>query len=328
MSTIRSCFHVSSEAEISIEVDPRTVTRDSLQDLRELGFNRISFGVQDLDPKVQEAVRRRQSEAMTVETYLLARELGFGGINVDLIYGLPLQTRASFGKTAETLMGLKPDRISLFSYARLPWLKLHQKAIREEDLPSTEEKFQIYVEARERFLQSGYVAIGMDHFARPEDPIAIAYREGRLTRNFQGYSVKKAEDMLGFGMSSIGFIEGAFFQNVKTIEEYQGRIREGRSPIFRGFVLSQEDLLRQWVIQEWMCRMGIQKSEFESLFNVPFDRHFASLQDSIASAKREGLIDEDSDRIWALPLGQLFIRLVASIFDAYFKPSDHFSRVV
>ncbi len=263
MNALRTRFILSDE--IAIEVDPRTVFVDEgkkLEALRALGFNRISFGVQDLDPRVQEAVKRRQSEEMTVSTYQHARKLGFDGINIDLIYGLPLQTVESFRKTAEKLCELKPDRISFFSYAKVPWLKSHQKAIREEDLPSDEEKFQIYVEARQLFLDAGYVAIGMDHFALESDSLAIAFKEGTLYRNFQGYSVQKAEDLLGLGVTSIGFMAGAFLQNAKTIDEYSSRVSQEMLPVFRGFVLKPEDVLRRWVIQEIMCNAKVVKKEF------------------------------------------------------------------
>ncbi|HEV7737871.1 MAG TPA: oxygen-independent coproporphyrinogen III oxidase, partial [Chlamydiales bacterium] len=250
MFALRQRFLFEESAEISIEVDPRTVYADQahkLAVLKMLGFNRISFGVQDLDPKVQEAVKRRQSEEMTLTTFAHAKKLGFQGINIDLIYGLPLQTPESFRRTADILSDLKPDRISLFSYAKVPWLKPHQNAIREEDLPSSLEKFQIYAETRRTFMEAGFVAIGMDHFALPEDSMAAAYREEKLTRNFQGYSVEAAEDMLGLGVSSIGYMSGVYLQNVKTLEEYESRIMNGRLPVLRGFALKSEDLLRRWV---------------------------------------------------------------------------------
>lgn len=316
MQTLRHYFLFASDAELSIEIDPRTVFGDQgekLTALRQLGFNRVSFGVQDLDPEVQEAVKRRQSEEMTVTTVLLARELGFEGINVDLIYGLPLQTVEKFRRTAARLIELRPDRIAFFSYAKVPWLKEHQKAIREEDLPSTEEKFQIYVEARETFIQGGYAAIGMDHFSLEEDSIAKAYREGKLYRNFQGYSVEKAEDMIGLGVTAIGYVEGAFLQNVKTIEEYGHRISNGMLPVMRGFELGPEDLLRRWVIQQLMCRFEVDKKLFQSQFGKEFDSHFAKERKGIDPE----LAEENSETLRATETGRLFIRLVASAFDAY-----------
>ncbi len=330
MSVLRDRFIFAEDAEISIEVDPRTVFADEakkLTTLRHLGFNRVSFGVQDLDPRVQEAVKRRQSEEMTFSTYAHARKLGFSGINIDLIYGLPLQTPASFRKTAEALTHLKPDRISLFSYAKVPWMKPHQKAIREEDLPSAVDKFQIYAETRRTFMEAGYVAIGMDHFALPDDSIAIAYGNGKLMRNFQGYSVEAAEDLLGLGMSSIGFMSGTYLQNVKTLEEYEARLTEGQLPILRGFVLGPDDLLRKWVIHQIMCRFRLDKGAFEERFGVPFDSYFALEKQALNQLVEEGLVEETQEEIRATPTGRLFIRLVAVVFDRY-AGVGQFSRAI
>jgi oxygen-independent coproporphyrinogen-3 oxidase len=325
MEALQRQFIFSEDAEISIEIDPRTVFADEgkkLVHLKKLGFNRVSFGVQDLDPKVQEAVKRRQSEEMTVETYRHARALGFEGINIDLIYGLPLQTAVSFRKTAEKMIDLRPDRIAFFSYARVPWLKSHQKAIPDEDLPSEVEKFQIYVESRQAFMEGGYAAIGMDHFALEGDSMAIAYREGNLTRNFQGYTVQKAEDLWGLGLSSIGFLEGAFFQNVKMLEEYESRISQRKLPVFRGAVLSSDDLLRKRVIQDLMCRFKVDKRA------ISFDELFAKERPKLEQLKSEGLAEEDETQFRATPLGRLFIRLVASAFDAYLTEQGQFSRAI
>ncbi len=325
MEAIQKRFYFSEDAEISIEIDPRTVFADKgkkLVHLKNLGFNRVSFGVQDLDSAVQEAVKRRQTEEMTVETYLHARALGFKGINIDLIYGLPLQTATSFRKTAETMIGIKPDRIAFFSYAKVPWLKNHQKAIPDESLPSEAEKFQIYVETREAFMKSGYTAIGMDHFALDGDSLAVAYRKGNLYRNFQGYSVQKAEDLLGLGLSSIGYLEGAFLQNVKTLEEYASRISLGKLPVFRGIVLSPNDLCRRQVIQDLMCRFKVDKR------SSSFDILFAKERPKLEQLKNEGLVEEDEHEFRATPLGRLFIRLVASAFDAYLTEQGHFSRAI
>ena len=325
LSALHRQFTFTKDAELSIEIDPRTVFADEgkkLVHLKTLGFNRVSFGVQDLDPRVQEAVKRRQTEEMTVETYHHARALGFDGINIDLIYGLPLQTAESFRKTAEKLTALRPDRIAFFSYAKVPWLKSHQKAIAEADLPSEVEKFQIYVEARATFMKGGYTAIGMDHFALESDSMAKAYCEGNLYRNFQGYSVKKAENLLGLGITSIGFMEGAFLQNVKTIEEYQARIEAGRLPIFRGVELSPSDLLRRQVIQDLMCNFKVDKSAYS------FDETFAKERPRLEQLKKEGLAEEDEFEFRASPLGRLFIRIIASVFDEYLHDAGQFSRAI
>lgn len=303
MNKIHEHFIFSDDAEISIEVDPRTVYADQgrkLSYLRQLGFNRVSFGVQDLDPKVQEAVRRRQSEEMTVSTYYKARELGFHGINIDLIYGLPHQTVERFAKTADKLVELKPDRIAFYSYAKIPWLKEHQKAIPDETLPSTEEKFRIYVDARARFMQGGYTAIGMDHFALADDPMAKAYFAKQLTRNFQGYAVQLAEDMLGFGLTAIGYLEKAYFQNIKDLEEYNAAVAKGDLPVAKGYVLNEDDLLRRQIILSLMCHFEV-------------DERYQSLATEI----QEGLIEKAGGKLVATPMGRLFIRNIASAFDAY-----------
>lgn len=316
MEKIESHFFLAPGAEISIEIDPRTVYADEgrkLATLKRLGFNRVSFGVQDLDPIVQEAVRRRQSEEMTVSTYYRARELGFEGINIDLIYGLPHQTVERFAKTAEKLIELKPDRIAFYSYAKIPWLKEHQKAIPDETLPSTEEKFRIYVDARARFMNNGYTAIGMDHFSLDSDPMKKAYEAKTLTRNFQGYSIQLAEDMIGFGLTAIGFIENSYFQNIKELEAYQMTIDKGQLPVARGYVLNEADILHRQIIQSLMCHFEIDKKY----------KYLADLE----PLKQEGLIEETSDQIKATPLGRLFIRIIASSFDSYLNKGQ-FSRAV
>lgn len=310
-------FYFAPDAEISIEIDPRTVYADGgrkLAHLKRLGFNRVSFGVQDLDPLVQEAVRRRQTEEMTVATYYKARELNFGGINIDLIYGLPFQTAKRFNRTAERLLELKPDRIAFYSYAKLPWLKKHQTAIPDETLPNTEEKFRIYVEARARFMHGGYTAIGMDHFALSSDPIAKAYFNRKLTRNFQGYSVQMAEDMLAFGVTAIGFLENSYFQNQKDLGVYQNQVAKGQIPVSLGYVLNEEDLLRKEAIQAWMCHFEMEKKRFG---------HLADLE----PLKKEGFVEEREEKFVATPLGRLFIRLIASAFDASLKNGQFSSAV-
>lgn len=317
LAKIHAHFLFTSDAEISIEVDPRTVYADQgkkLAALKRLGFNRISFGVQDLDPIVQEAIQRRQTEEMTLSTYAKARALGFEGINIDLIYGLPHQTVERFIKTADKLLAIKPDRIAFYSYAKIPWLKSHQKAIPDETLPSTEEKFRIYIEARARFMEGGYTAIGMDHFALPADSISKAYYAKTLTRNFQGYAVQLASDMIGFGLTAIGFIENTYLQNFKELETYQDAIAQNRLPIHRGYILKEEDIIRREAIQSWMCHFELDKQRYGHLANVN-------------PLKEEGLIVETEDKFIATPTGRLFIRNVASVFDAYLNKGQ-FSRAV
>lgn len=326
MEKLQQHFVWGKEGEISIEVDPRTVHADGgtkLTLLKQLGFNRVSFGVQDLDPVVQEAIRRRQSEEMTILTYEKARALGFEGINIDLIYGLPYQTVERFTKTIDRIIELKPDRIALYSYAKVPWLKEHQKAIPDETLPSTEEKFRIYVTARARLMQAGYLAIGMDHFSLAKDPMSKAYKTGKLTRNFQGYAVQLAEDMLGLGLTSIGFLENTYFQNIKDLAEYQECVASGKIPVHRGFGLSEDDLIRKWAIQSLMCRFELDKRQFKG----DFENYFSGIQETLKQLEGEGLITQTQEKITPTPLGRLFIRLVASAFDAYLNKGQY-SRAV
>ncbi|HXF28877.1 MAG TPA: oxygen-independent coproporphyrinogen III oxidase [Chlamydiales bacterium] len=325
---IRDCFEVDHTADISIEIDPRTVGEGTkLKFLQELGCNRVSFGVQDTDPKVQEAVRRRQSYEMTRDTYLLARKLQFQSINMDLIYGLPYQSVQTFRDTAEKIIEMKPDRIALFSYAKVPWLKPHQKAIDEATLPSTQEKFEIYLLARTLFCQAGYRQIGMDHFALEKDPLAEAYHAKTLHRNFQGYTTFRAEHMIGFGITSIGSVAGSFVQNVKELEQYYQAIDERRLPVHRGKTVSQEDRVRQWVILQIMCQFRIDKRLFFERFYLSFDVHFD--EEKKAALALAELVEDSADFFTVTSLGELFVRNVAACFDAYLqKGTTQFSKAV
>ncbi len=309
-------FDIDFSKEIAIEIDPRTVVEDDgakLKFLKELGFNRVSFGVQDTNEQVQEAVKRRQSYEMTKTTYEMARQLGFDGINIDLIYGLPYQTIETFHDTVAKMIAMRPDRISLFSYAKVPWLKPHQNAIKEETLPDASAKFQIYTEAREAFIQSGYVAIGMDHFALERDELSTCYHEKRLQRNFQGYAVQYAHDQIGFGVTAIGFVQNCYAQNIKKLPDYYAALDNNTLPIHLGKELSEDDKMRKWLIHTIMCRFELDKKEFEALWQRPFDFDVQELID-------DGLIEQTADKLLVTPLGELFIRLVAMQFDAYIKP--------
>lgn len=331
---IQDSFIFATECEISIEIDPRTVMEaegEKLRFLKELGFNRVSFGVQDTDPKVQEAVKRHQSLKMTEETYHLARTLGFEGINIDLIYGLPYQTPATFETTTTHILRMRPDRIALFSYAKVPWLKPHQNAMKEETLPTVEEKFEIYTQARRRFVDNGYVAIGMDHFALESDPMAWGYRNKALQRNFQGYSLHLAEEMLSFGITSIGFTGGAYIQNLKELTAYYAALDQDTLPIHRGLILSQEDHLRKWVIHTLMCNFALDKQQFEIRFHTPFDTHFKEELQKLPLLEEEGLVLNSSCHLEVTPLGELFIRNIAMVFDGYSVksgPTPKFSQSI
>jgi len=322
----------SQEIEMSIEIDPRNIIKDcgkKLGFLKRLGFNRVSFGVQDTDLQVQEAVRRRQTKQMTLQTFRWAKDLGFEGVNLDLIYGLPKQSKETFKKTVECILSMRPDRIALFSYAKVPWLKPHQKAIKEIDLPSQSEKFSIYRYARKAFVDNGYVPIGMDHFALPLDSLSKAFFAKSLDRNFQGYSLSVASDMIGLGMSSIGYIQGGYFQNERDIEAYQDKVLKKKLPIFRGYILNEDDHIRKWVIKKLMCDFEVDKLEFNSLFNKTFDQYFSNLDEKIKNLEEEGLVCFDGKRIVATKQGELFIRIIASTFDQYYEYKlNQYSRSV
>lgn len=316
---ISSSFSLEEGAEIAIEIDPRTATEEKLEGLKKLGFNRVSFGVQDLDTTVQKAIRRHQSKAVSQETFFLARALGFQGINCDLIYGLPHQTVKTFQKTVEEIILWRPDRIALFSFAYVPWLKPHQRALKEEMLPTTAEKFALYTHARTAFINAGYCAIGMDHFALPEDDLAISYQNRSLQRNFQGYTVKKAEELISFGVSSIGFTTNCYFQNAKDLPEYYAAIDKGRFPIVRGKLLTDEDRLRKWVIHTLMCQWAVDKKNFQKQFSYDFDAYFSSLKEPLNLFEQDELLINSEDKLQILPLGELFIRNIVSLFDAYLE---------
>ena len=316
---IRTSFDIDFSKEIAIEIDPRTASYEKLRFLQKIGFNRVSFGVQDTNWKVQEAVKRRQSLEMTLETYNMARALGFEGVNIDLIYGLPYQTVETFRKTVSDILEMRPDRIALFSYAKVPWLKKHQLAIKDETLPSAEEKFAIYSEARKRFVESGYAAIGMDHFALEDDEMARCFRERTLGRNFQGYTAQFAEEMLGFGVTAIGCVQHTYVQNIKDLPSYYVELDAGRLPVHRGKVSTSEDILRKWVIHRLMSAFELDKSEFEQRYGESFNAHFAEEQATLAELEAEGLILNTPDKILATELGKLLIRVVAMTFDAYIK---------
>jgi oxygen-independent coproporphyrinogen III oxidase len=334
MERIEKRFDLDRSGELAIEIDPRTVSEDSgdkLTHLRQLGFNRVSFGVQDTNQEVQEAVRRRQSWEVTEQTYEMARALEFGGVNIDLIYGLPFQTPESFAETTEKICQLRPDRIALFSYAKVPWLKAHQKALRDETLPSTEQKFQIYVEARCRFVEAGYIAIGMDHFALPTDSMAKAYRTQQLQRNFQGYSLRLADHLIGCGVTATGFVANGYFQNVKELDEYYARIDNGELPLLRGKLLTQDDRIRKWTIHRLMADFCLDKQEFSTTFLRSFDDYYRDEHEALRQLEEEGLLVQQEGRLETTEYGALFIRNIASIFDGYLhnKPkANRFSQSI
>jgi oxygen-independent coproporphyrinogen III oxidase len=299
--------------------------------LRELGFNRLSFGVQDFDPDVQRAVHRVQSYD-SVETLMQsARALGFVSINVDLIYGLPQQTRSSFARTIGQVATLRPDRIALYAYAHLPQRFKPQRRIRTEDLPPPEDKIGMLAAAIDGFVGEGYSYIGMDHFALPDDSLAAARRRGRLHRNFQGYSTQADRDLIALGVSSIGRIGSTYSQNAKTLPEYYEMVNAGRLPVVRGLALSHDDLLRRTVIMSLMCQGRVEFDAIESAYRITMREYFGSELARLADLQRLGLATVESNAIQVTPLGWYFVRAVAMIFDRALQADrtrERFSRIV
>ncbi len=334
VQTLRAHFPFApdAEGEYGIEVDPRECDAEAVARLREIGFNRISLGVQDFDPRVQRAVNRIQSVEQTAAVMEAARKAGFVSINVDLIYGLPHQTVASFDRTLDLIIALAPDRIALFNYAHLPHMFPPQRRIHEEDLPSPREKLAILKHSITRLMDAGYVFIGMDHFAKPEDELARAQREGKLYRNFQGYSTHADCDLIGFGMSSIGHVQDAFFQNLKQLERYEEALAQGRLPVFRGYVLTDEDKLRRYVIMRLMCDFSLSFADVEARFGISFAEHFAAELADLKEMEQDGLLCLREDGVFVQPRGRLLIRNIAMVFDEYLRKRRtegvRFSKVI
>jgi oxygen-independent coproporphyrinogen III oxidase len=331
MTSLHTAFRIAADAEISIEVDPRTVDAARLKHLRGLGFNRLSFGVQDFDPDVQKAVHRVQSYA-SVETLMQsARALGFVSINVDLIYGLPHQTRSSFARTIGQVATLRPERIALYAYAHLPQRFKPQRRIHAEDLPPPEAKVGMLAAAIDGFVGQGYTYIGMDHFALPDDSLAAARRQGRLHRNFQGYSTQADRDLIALGVSSIGRVGSTYSQNAKTLPEYYELVNAGRLPVVRGLALSHDDLLRRTVIMSLMCQGRVEFDAIESAYRITMREYFGSELERLADLQRLGLATVEPRAIQVTPLGWYFVRAVAMIFDRALQADrtrDRFSRIV
>lgn len=332
MDATRRHFRLRDDdrGEYGLEVDPREIRPGTLTLLRELGFNRLSMGVQDFDPRVQQAVNRLQGEAQTLAVLSEARRLGFRSINMDLIYGLPFQTVESFGRTLDKIIAASPDRLSVFNYAHLPELFKPQRRINVDDLPSPQAKLDILQLTIERLTAAGYVYIGMDHFARPDDELAVAQREGGLYRNFQGYSTHADCDLVGLGITSIGMVADCYAQNVKTLEEYYERIDAGRLPVFRGLTLDADDLLRRDVITRLICHFVLRFGEIEHKHAITFRDYFAAELGELAGMQQDGLLAVDEQGITVRPAGRLLIRNVCMIFDKYLrqKSGQRYSKVI
>lgn len=327
-------FHFDPKAEISIEVNPRSLDREYIFFLRELGFNRISFGIQDFNPQVQEAVNRIQPEAMLFSVMDWIREAGFESVNVDLIYGLPFQTLDTFRDTIYKTIQLDPDRIAIFNFAYMPWLKPLQRRISQEDLPPASVKLKILQMAIEEFGQNGYQFIGMDHFAKPNDELAIAQQEGQLHRNFQGYTTKPESDLFGFGITSISMLHDVYVQNHKKLKDFYRAIDANVLPIEKGVRLSQDDVIRRTIILELMCQFQLSKDSLQEKYHLSFDQdfdeYFFNERSALRKLEADNLVHVSHDHIQVTPAGRLLIRNIASVFDTYLqkKIMANFSQAI
>jgi oxygen-independent coproporphyrinogen III oxidase len=329
MGLIEENFKVSEQCEMSIEIDPRKVTNESVKLLSNIGFNRISLGVQDFDAKVQQAVNREQSYEMVRDRLLAAREAGIDSINMDLIYGLPFQTVQTFGNTLDKVVELRPDRLSIFNYAHLPERFKPQRRINESDLPSPAVKLDILQLTVEKLQQAGYVYIGMDHFALEGDSMVKAQQEGTLQRNFQGYSTHADTDLVAIGVSSIGSIGDSYSQNSSNIDDYSASIIAGKLPIVRGLVLTDEDLLRKQIINQLICHFRLDIPLVEQQWGINFRKYFASELVQLKKMGQEGLLSIDSNTIKVEKKGRFLIRNICMVFDAYIgRDTVKYSKVI
>lgn len=314
---IREHFDFHPDAEIGVEIDPRGLTDEHLDALRDAGFNRASMGVQDFELKVQEAINRLQSEELTRWVMKGLRERGFDSINLDLIYGLPFQTVGSFERTLDRILDISPDRLAIFNYAHVPWMKKHQRIIKEAALPKAAEKLGILKTTIEKLTSVGYVYIGMDHFAKSDDSLTQALFEKTLYRNFQGYSTKWGCDLYGLGMSSISQLRNVYAQNIKEIPRYYRAIDQGNLATQRGYRLTQDDQLRRFVIMRLMCDFELDKKRVEEKFDINFDSYFEDAMPELERFAADGLIEWPNGKISVTDMGRLLIRNIAMVFDKY-----------
>ncbi|MBU0475066.1 MAG: oxygen-independent coproporphyrinogen III oxidase [Bacteroidetes bacterium] len=331
LSYINANFDVDKNAEASCEIDPRELTFEHLKALREGGFNRISMGVQDFTHKVQVAVNRIQPEDITRKAVDWVRELKFQSINLDLMYGLPHQTLETFSETLEKIIDISPNRIAVFNYAHVPWMKKHMELINPEDLPTPDVKLQILKYTIERLTEAGYVFIGMDHFAKPDDELAIALSEKKLYRNFQGYSTQSGTDLYALGITSISQFSNIYSQNIKTEKEYFEKIDNGFLPLAKGYLMSDDDVLRRDVIMSLMCDFELKFKTFEEKYNINFKKYFANGLEKINQFVSDDLVLVEHDNIKVTEMGRLLIRNIAMCFDAFLeddKGKVRYSRTV
>jgi oxygen-independent coproporphyrinogen-3 oxidase len=326
MALLQQHFQLAPGAELSIEVDPRTVNVARIDALASMGFNRLSFGVQDFDPAVQKAVHRVQPAEQVFTLVHAARERGFDSINVDLIYGLPLQSPASFDRTLAQITELRPDRIALYGYAHLPQRFKPQRRIHDAELPTASAKVAMLARSLEALLAVGYVYVGMDHFALPNDPLAVAKRQGRLHRNFQGYSTQPDCDLIALGVSSIGRVGATYSQNAKTLDDYYDLLNHGRFPVVRGLALTRDDLLRRAVIMAIMCQGAVHFESIALAYLVDFQRYFATELEALKPLAEQGMVKVDAESIEVTDTGWFFVRAVAMVFDRHLQANLHLNR--
>jgi oxygen-independent coproporphyrinogen-3 oxidase len=307
----------SASREFSIEIDPRTVNEERIAYLGDIGFNRVSMGIQDFDPAVQKAVNRIQDEDQTLRLIDAARESGFNSVSVDLIYGLPLQTAASFETTIDSVLTARPDRLSVYNYAHLPHLFRAQRMISSEQVPTPEVRLQLLDSTIKKLVEAGYVYIGMDHFALPDDELSLAMEDGSLQRNFQGYSTCAETDLVGMGVSAIGKVGNSFVQNIKDIRDWQAAIDSNQLPVWRGLGLSGEDKLRREIVSAIMCQGNVRFNEVERKFGIDFNTYFALELASLKPLEEDGLIELSEQSIEVTPTGLLLLRVIAMKFDEY-----------
>ncbi len=331
MAMLRKNFDFVPGGEYSVEVDPRTVDENRLAVLAELGFNRLSFGVQDFDPSVQKAIHRIQPAEQVFKLVEASRRLGFQSVNVDLIYGLPLQTPESFDRTLAQINSLRPDRIALYAYAHLPERFKPQRRIHAQELPSGGDKVAMLARSLDAFVDAGYVYVGMDHFALPDDALAVAKRQGRLHRNFQGYSTQADCDLIALGVSSIGRVGATYSQNAKTMEEYCDLLDQGHLPVVRGLALTRDDLIRRSVIMALMCQGHLQYESINLAWLVDFKSLFAKELAQLQALQDQGLVQLNETGIQVTAMGWFFVRGVAMVFDRYLQADRNrtrFSKII
>jgi oxygen-independent coproporphyrinogen-3 oxidase len=328
--TIHRNFNFTIDAEISIEINPRYVNQSYIQALREIGFNRISFGIQDFNPQVQAAVNRIQSKELLFNVMDWIRQAQFDSVNVDLIYGLPYQSLQTFEETIQNTVDLNPDRIAIFNFAYVPWLKPVQKQIAEHALPSPQEKLEILQMAIASLTRDGYFYIGMDHFAKPDDELAVAQRNGTLKRNFQGYTTQPEAELLGFGLTSISMLHDAYFQNHKRLKDYYQSIEHQQPPVEKGVNLHRDDIIRREIIMQLMCHFGLSKHAVETKYHLHFDTYFAPELVDLKTLEADDLVKVSSHSIDVTPTGRLLIRNIAAVFDSYLRNRiiANFSRAI